>query len=451
MLENCYISYHLFMNFHNWGFIDDVCFQGSNLIIFYRWTSPQPRREEESYHFVANGFKISKSKRPSGDAFFISKLGLGVADGVGGWKNYGIDSSEFSEKLMDVWKNILILKEDELNEHEKELTDLYNEDKNEELESNDEALNSNYSDISKTFGVTIRKRKLKRARSSFHLNEKIIRACSSPSNQIKFEFNSPQSDSTWKDRQMIMKNINFEPRWILKEAYQKVDVYGSSTAWIATMHNQILKIANLGDSRWLLIRYSSLNHSSQVLLKTEEQQHSFNAPYQLANIPENLKDTKQGLKRDGKNVKFWKDKVSDSILYQCKVNEGDIVLCATDGLFDNLYIHEILQIIDSFMAESYEYKSFWSTDSMKTSSNTPEAVYKRSNTLNKNSAKRLAKRLVNEAHHKSWSHSWNTPFGEKFNNSNLKRDGEILRWKGGKPDDIWAVIGFVQCSNSFDI
>ena len=310
--------------------------------------------------------------------------------------------------------------------------------------------NSKYSDISKAFGVSIRKGKLKRKRSSFHLDEKAMNDQNEPIKQSNCEFASPQSDSTWRDKEKNMKNVSLEPGCILKDAYKKVDVYGSSTAWVATINNQMLKIANLGDSRWMLIRYSFINNKSQVLLKTEEQQHSFNAPYQLANIPEDLSNSKAGSKNERSNVKFWKDKVADSIHYQWKVKEGDIVLLATDGLFDNLYISDILQIIDSFMTECYECKSFCSSDSLKTSSNTPDSMYKKSNSLSKSNAKRLAKRLVNEAHRKSKSHGCQTPFGEKFNSSNMKRDGEILRWKGGKPDDIWAVIGFIQWSNSFD-
>ena len=336
--------------------------------------------------------KNQNNKEPSEDAFFTSKLGLGVADGVGGWQNYGINSSKFSEKLMSAWKNLLIQKEKELNKHEEEIKELHNKDRIKKWELNEDNFNWNYCpDMNKTFGVAIGKRKLKRVKSTFHLDENIIKTSSSSSNQIKLEFNYQQSGLTSSEKKIKTININFEPRWILKEAYQKVNVYGSSTAWIATIHNQILKIANLGDSRWLLIRYSSVNHNSQVILKTEEQQHSFNAPYQLANIPEKLKDTKQRLKSDDKNIQFLKDKASDAILYQCKVKEGDIVLCATDGLFDNLYINEVLQIIDSFMADSYKYKSFWSTESMKTSSNTPEVVFRRSNILNKITAKRLSK------------------------------------------------------------
>ena len=275
-----------------------------------------------------------------------------MADGVGGWHAYGIDSSEFSEKLMDAWKHIWIQKEDRLDQIAKDTLKSQIELSDNDLNSQGcEIDNSKYSDISKAFGVSIRKGKLKRKRSSFHLDEKAMNDQNEPIKQSNCEFASPQSDSTWRDKEKNMKNVSLEPGCILKDAYKKVDVYGSSTAWVATINNQMLKIANLGDSRWMLIRYSFINNKSQVLLKTEEQQHSFNAPYQLANIPEDLSNSKAGSKNERSNVKFWKDKVADSIHYQWKVKEGDIVLLATDGLFDNLYISDILQIIDLFMTE----------------------------------------------------------------------------------------------------
>lgn len=44
------------------------------------------------------------NKRTDGeDAFFVSvcKRAVGVADGVGGWADYGVDSGKFSRELMN--------------------------------------------------------------------------------------------------------------------------------------------------------------------------------------------------------------------------------------------------------------------------------------------------------------------------------------------------------------
>jgi hypothetical protein len=68
--------------------------------------------------------------------------------------------------------------------------------------------------------------------------------------------------------------------------------------------------------------------------------------------------------------------------------------------------------------------------------------------MTKKNAKRLAKELVKEAYRKSKSRACFTPFGDKFDKTHLKKDNELLRWKGGKPDDICVVVGFVKHASS---
>jgi hypothetical protein len=63
--------------------------------------SPLRKGKMELLYFVASGYKISKGKKQCADAYFTTKMGLGVADGVGGWSSYGIDPSSFSQQLMD--------------------------------------------------------------------------------------------------------------------------------------------------------------------------------------------------------------------------------------------------------------------------------------------------------------------------------------------------------------
>jgi hypothetical protein len=47
--------------------------------------------------FVGDAVLIPKGTNiESEDAFFITEKGVGVSDGVGGWNNYGINSSLFS-------------------------------------------------------------------------------------------------------------------------------------------------------------------------------------------------------------------------------------------------------------------------------------------------------------------------------------------------------------------
>lgn len=183
----------------------------------------------------------------------------------------------------------------------------------------------------------------------------------------------------------------------------------------------------------LVIRYNIDLKTSKVMLRTGEQQHNFNAPFQLANIPHGLKPTSDGAE-DTKR-KFWKDKVSDSVIYQTNIQEGDIIIGGTDGLFDNLYSHEIINIIDVFMNDCLASSSEDSLPSVNTHSLTPVLSQSHLAMLTKRNAKLLAHDLVREAKRKSKSKGCSTPFADRFNKSKIKKDQNLV-WKGGKPDDI---------------
>ena len=123
------------------------------------------------------------------------------------------------------------------------------------------------------------------------------------------------------------------------------------------LNNRDLTALNLGDSGFLLIRFDTLTNEPYVLIRSKEQQHGFNTPYQLTRLP-NQKDVDnlklwnkrkelENLKKAMKERKFCEDTPEDSDLYQLRVREGDLLILGTDGLFDNLFEEEILQIVKS--------------------------------------------------------------------------------------------------------
>ena len=76
------------------------------------------------------------------------------------------------------------------------------------------------------------------------------------------------------------------PAQLLARAYSelmdsKEPIVGSSTACVVVFSRETgyLHAANIGDSGFLLVR------DGRVLLRSEEQQHYFNTPYQLSNGP----------------------------------------------------------------------------------------------------------------------------------------------------------------------
>merc|ERR1712147_113644 len=88
--------------------------------------------------------------------------------------------------------------------------------------------------------------------------------------------------------------------------------------------------ANLGDSGFLVIR------DNQIVHKSEPQCHMFNAPFQLSLTPKNLKV--------GGRTFNDKPQHSDYSNFQCE--EGDVIVLASDGLFDNVHLPHIQEMLN---------------------------------------------------------------------------------------------------------
>ncbi|XP_064461225.1 protein phosphatase PTC7 homolog [Ornithodoros turicata] len=198
-----------------------------------------------------NRFSIGLSGRGQfgDDACFAVKYKsfdvLGVADGVGGWRTYGVDPSLFSTALMRTCERI---------------------------------------------------------------------ACSG-----KFNLNSPAS---------ILASSYYE---LLENKRQ---IIGSSTACVLVLNcvERVLYSANIGDSGFLVVRQGHVVHRSQ------EQQHYFNTPFQLCLPP------------PGVSQFVLSDSPDSAATSSFPVQEGDLILMATDGLFDNLpenmIVSELAQLKD---------------------------------------------------------------------------------------------------------
>jgi protein phosphatase PTC7 len=105
----------------------------------------------------------------------------------------------------------------------------------------------------------------------------------------------------------------------MNEAYQYSSyVQGSSTCCILVLDGVHLNAANLGDSGFMVLR------GQNIVYRTKEQQHSFNFPYQIGTGSA--------------------DKPQHSQRIAVNVQPGDLVIAGTDGLWDNLYDDDILEI-----------------------------------------------------------------------------------------------------------
>ncbi|KAF7129247.1 hypothetical protein RHSIM_Rhsim10G0057000 [Rhododendron simsii] len=82
--------------------------------------------------------------------------------------------------------------------------------------------------------------------------------------------------------------------------------------------NQALHVANIGDSGFIVIR------NGAVYDKSSPGSHKFNYPCRI--------------KRGDDPSKFV-------VVYRIDLDDGDVIVTATDGLFDNLYNREIASVV----------------------------------------------------------------------------------------------------------
>jgi protein phosphatase PTC7 len=135
------------------------------------------------------------------------------------------------------------------------------------------------------------------------------------------------------------------PKRIFAEAAALTKSMGSSTFCMCSLdlEKNYLHTVNLGDSGYMIVRDSrqgapdspnpALNkvletqNNLDLVYKSEEQQHQFNFPFQC-----------------GTNG----DNPEEAITNTHEFKEGDIVIVATDGLWDNLYENQIISIMKPF-------------------------------------------------------------------------------------------------------
>lgn len=262
---------------------------------------------------------------------------LGISDGVGGWRESGVDPSLFSNGLMSNCKEMILnLK--------------------------------NY-------------------------------------NNFKFDITNPVS----------LLDIGYNK---LKE---NEGLLGSATACILNFDKKTgnLYTANLGDSGFLVIRNNKIVHQSK------SQQHFFNCPFQLAMVPKDRRGNINDLPKD-----------SDTSQFLCQ--EGDIIVLATDGVYDNVHLQHILELlkeleiskklidkIDMNLDEKESgYVSEESTNSIKSLTEINEKV------------ERAASTFVAFARQNAHNQNYTSPF-------TLEAAKYGKRYLGGKVDDITILISVV--------
>ncbi|GAA5955418.1 hypothetical protein JCM8115_001942 [Rhodotorula mucilaginosa] len=136
------------------------------------------------------------------------------------------------------------------------------------------------------------------------------------------------------DDDMFLHYYEVDPVDVMQRAYEKTlseckeeGTIGSSTALLAILRNDELRLANLGDCSCCVIR------GDEYIFRTEEQQHRFNYPFQAGT---NAKDTP----------------AKDAQKFAIKVRKDDIVILSSDGLVDNVFSDDMLDEVLRFVGSA---------------------------------------------------------------------------------------------------
>lgn len=174
------------------------------------------------------------------------------------------------------------------------------------------------------------------------------------------------------------------PAELLKLSVGETQSPGSSTVLLAQLVGQVLQVANIGDSGFIILRHGSVYKRSSPML------HVFHFPLQIGrgDDPSNLVE-----------------------LYRIDLEEEDVIILASDGLLDNLYDQEIASEVSKYLA----------LDSK------PEEI---------------AEALASKAQEVGKSVTARSPFAD-----NAQAAG-YAGYTGGKLDDVTVIVSVVQRQSS---
>ncbi|KAB5580480.1 5-azacytidine resistance protein azr1 [Coniochaeta sp. 2T2.1] len=312
----------------------------------------------------SRGAVANKASRPDSgqDAFFVSRIGdspgsvaLGVADGVGGWMDSGVDPADFSHAFCGYMA----------------------------------------------------------AEAHEHL---------SPEDKKK-----PPKTTTLTARELMQRGYDAACRDPSIKA-------GGSTAIVGLLDGTrgVLEVANLGDSGFVHLRPNCVH------ARSPPQTHAFNTPFQLSVIPPSM--MLRAARFGGARLC---DLPRDADVTRHNLRHGDVLVFASDGLWDNLFDQDVLRIVSGAMTRTGAWASS-GEDGVRVAEDLtsltqlegqeekgkPEAVTLQS---------LLATEIVAAAKAASVNQRLNGPFAKE-----VKKYYPHENWSGGKVDDICVIVVVVS-------
>merc|ERR1711920_272364 len=198
------------------------------------------------------------------------------------------------------------------------------------------------------------------------------------------------------------------PIALLRDAYSQSSSMGSTTVLLATLDNRtrihgklhpMIAVLSIGDCELMMLRRQQPGKKLEAVFHTEMQRIENNSqtPLQLARVDARVDDTFE------ESVAM--EVIEEGSAVHCvSVYQGDVVILGSDGVFDNLFLDEIVDICNEYLPSPSSVQ------------HTPLQI---------SALGQVAQRIVKEAHLKSDEH----------------RDAPIGR--GGKIDDTSVVVSEV--------
>ncbi|KAI1274413.1 phosphatase 2C-like domain-containing protein [Xylaria sp. FL0933] len=299
------------------------------------------------YNRIQTEKKRHKSGRPASgqDAFFISRVGntdgiaLGVADGVGGWEESGVDPADFAHSFCDYMA----------------------------FAAHDHRPDDGGNPLA--------------ARALMQRGY----------------------DDVVKDRSIHA---------------------GGSTATVAVADEDgKLEVANLGDSGFVHLRLNAIHAFSTP------QTHAFNTPYQLSIIPTSM--LARAATFGGAQLC---DYPKDADVTQLDLKHGDVLVFASDGVWDNVFNQDILGTVSRMMMDIGAWRK--SEDGLRVA----DSLRRFTSGHNSNGRpvtlqSALATEIAALAKTASTNQRVDGPFAKE-----VQKYYPAENWRGGKVDDICVIV-----------
>jgi len=206
-------------------------------------------------------------------------------------------------------------------------------------------------------------------------------------------------------------------------------LHGGHVARVAWSRMLTLRVDSLGDSGFAHFRLAV--SPPAVVHVSPHQTHAFNTPFQLSQTPPSVR---RKMELFGGRAPLG-DQPKDSAISQHQLQHGDVVMFATDGVWDNLSEEEIVAII----ARQCEKAGIWQDGNELSSKHlalsTSESTDAARDKQGKNLQVAIATAVVDAAKKAGLDEKRDGPFARE-----VQKRYPYDNFRGGKHDDVAVIV-----------